>query len=85
MTTTDISFHCPECHARIKSPVELGGRRRHCPRCRQALTVPRPHPEAVGAVMVLVEEQERFVLALARRADATPVMAAGNSAPKRSA
>ena len=72
MKTAVLRFHCVKCHARIKAPVQLSGQRRHCPRCQRAFTVPRLVAQAGGPVMVLVEEKDRFVLALAGGAGAAP-------------
>jgi uncharacterized paraquat-inducible protein A len=34
-----IVMHCPGCNARITAPVELQGKRRHCPRCATGFLV----------------------------------------------
>jgi hypothetical protein len=62
MTTTAIRFRCPECRARIKASVQLGGRSCPCPRCGRTLTVPAAFLGEDRAVLVTLEGEERFVL-----------------------
>jgi hypothetical protein len=68
MTAATLRFHCPQCHARIKAPVQLNGRARNCPGCGHQLIVPAVVlGDDADAVLVPLEEQDRFVLGLASR------------------
>jgi hypothetical protein len=62
MTTACIRFQCPSCRARIKAPLPLAGRARHCPGCSHALRVPADLPEDSGAVLVAVEGLDYYKL-----------------------
>jgi hypothetical protein len=60
MTTNRLRFRCTQCQARIQAPFRLCGQSRPCPSCRRPVTVPRAIPEPCGAVLVLVEEDDRY-------------------------
>jgi len=62
MTTACIRFQCPSCRARIKAPLLLAGRARHCPGCSHALRVPVNVPEDSGPVLVAVEGLDHYKL-----------------------
>ena len=67
MNTDCIRFQSAKCRARMKAPLQLGGRNRNCPGCDQVLTVPRLMPQDAGPVLVLLEGEERFALGVRRR------------------
>jgi hypothetical protein len=67
MTTSSIRFRCPACRARIRAPLELGGRRRPCPRCREIMCVPLNHAEPARPILVMLEGEERFALRVRQR------------------
>jgi hypothetical protein len=66
MNTRSIHFRCPHCRSRLKAPAQLIGQSRSCPGCGEQLAV-RIVPEDAGAILVPVEERERFRLAVAFR------------------
>jgi len=70
MHTNSVCFRCPWCSARIKAPVQLVGRSRHCPGCSHTFIVPRFVPDDAGPVLVLIEGEERCSLGIARRQSA---------------
>ncbi|HKI38419.1 MAG TPA: hypothetical protein VKA46_41605 [Gemmataceae bacterium] len=70
MNPSSIRFRCPKCAARIKAPRQLIGESRDCPGCGRAFVVPRPIPEDLGPVLVLVEGAERCTLGVAYRRSA---------------
>jgi hypothetical protein len=73
MNTSAIRFRCSKCRARIKAPVQLIGRQRNCPACNHSLTVPCVLPEDAGPHLVLLEQDERFTLAIRTTARAARV------------
>jgi hypothetical protein len=79
MTTATFRFQCPACHVRIKAPVQLSGRRRNCPGCSHTFIVPSNIPEDAGPILVPVETEDRFVLAVHYRTGAAPVPSAYRS------
>src|SRR5437899_9384161 len=64
MHSTSIQFCCPHCGARIKAAVHVAGKRRDCPGCSQALTVPRPTPPDSGPMLVLHEREDRLAFSV---------------------
>jgi DNA-directed RNA polymerase subunit RPC12/RpoP len=62
MSAASIRFCCAHCQASLKAPAELAGRNRNCPGCGGQIVVPRRIPEDAGAVLVLLESEERFAL-----------------------
>jgi len=66
MSATSIRFSCTHCQASIKAAAQLSGRTGGCPRCGNRLVVPRRIPEDAGAVLVLLEAEDRFTLAVPR-------------------
>lgn len=53
-------FRCPNCSARIRAPLQLGGHARHCPGCRASFVVPRLQLEDAGPRLVLLEGRDSF-------------------------
>jgi hypothetical protein len=70
MNPSSIRFRCPRCAARIKAPRELIGESRPCPCCRRPFIVPRPVPQDLGPVLVLIEGEEHCSLGVAYRRSA---------------
>ena len=66
MSATPIRFSCTHCHASIKAAAQLSGRAGGCPRCGNHIVVPRRIPEDAGSVLVLMEAENRFTLAVPR-------------------
>jgi hypothetical protein len=67
MTMSWIRFCCPACRARIRAPLQLGGRRRPCPRCLEIVSVPLAPVEPARPVLVMLEGEERFALRVQQR------------------
>jgi uncharacterized paraquat-inducible protein A len=63
-----LTFRCPACNARIKTPIKLLGQVRPCPRCKQALRVRIQPPEDAPPALVSdsAEEQSTVISAQAR-------------------
>jgi hypothetical protein len=50
--TTTVSFRCRHCQAPLRASVQIIGRWKNCPGCRQRLVVPaRPIPDS-GPILV---------------------------------
>lgn len=64
-----IKVNCPSCSASFKAKDELAGRRVKCPKCKQAITIPKPNltPQVAGGynpLLDLLEDED--VRAVAR-------------------
>lgn len=53
-----ITTHCPNCHAKVRSPAELVGKRVQCPKCSTSFRVEDPNPgiEVIDDVEVVEDE-----------------------------
>jgi len=67
MHTRSVHFRCPHCRARIKAPAALIGHTRTCPGCARPFAVPRFMPADCEAILVPIEEYDRYRLAFADR------------------
>jgi hypothetical protein len=47
-----ISIGCPSCKARIRSPIQLIGQSRPCPKCGFAMRIRPAAPESAGPLLV---------------------------------
>ena len=69
---TSIRFPCPGCGAKIKAPLGLIGRERNCPGCAHVFVVPAPVLEDCGPILVPIEEDPYYRLAVSFRRDDRP-------------
>jgi hypothetical protein len=73
MNTCSLHFRCPGCGARIKAPVQLIGRKKHCPGCNHSLLVPRAIPEDAAPLLVVMETKDHLTLAVQSSGSAEPL------------